>query len=53
MTCGFAVHPNDHQTLCVGYTDGAVYFTRNGGESWRQLSVAEGKLYGMRLIATT
>jgi photosystem II stability/assembly factor-like uncharacterized protein len=51
MTCGFAVHPNHGQTLCVGYTDGSVYATRDGGEKWRQLKVAEDKLYGIRLIA--
>jgi photosystem II stability/assembly factor-like uncharacterized protein len=53
MTCGLAAHPNNHQALCVGYTDGTVYFTTNGGDNWRQLSIAEGKLYGVRLIATT
>jgi photosystem II stability/assembly factor-like uncharacterized protein len=52
MTCGFAVHPDDHESLCVGYTDGSVYSTTNGGETWRQLKVAEGKLYGVRLFGT-
>ena len=51
MTCGFAVHPNDSQTLCVGYTDGYVYATTNGGENWYPIKVPEGKLYGVRLIA--
>jgi len=50
MTCGFAVHPNDSQTLCVGYTDGSVYSTADGGENWHQLKVVEGKLYGIRII---
>jgi hypothetical protein len=50
MTCGFAVHPEDGQTLCVGYTDGSVLATTNGGENWRQLKVAGGKLYGIRLM---
>jgi photosystem II stability/assembly factor-like uncharacterized protein len=53
MTCGFAAHPDDSETLCVGYTDGTVYCTTNGGENWRQLNVAEGKLYGVRLIAAS
>ena len=52
MTCGFAAHPNDYETLCVGYTDGSVYATNNGGKSWYQLKVAESKLYGIRLIAS-
>lgn len=52
MTCGFAAHPNDYETLCVGYTDGSVYATKNGGKSWYQLKVAESKLYGIRLIAS-
>lgn len=52
MTCGFATHPNDYETLCVGYTDGSVYATKNGGKSWYQLKVAESKLYGIRLIAS-
>ena len=51
MTCGFAVHPDTSQVLCVGYTDGSVYATDNGGESWHQLKVVEGKLYGIRLMA--
>lgn len=51
MTCGFAAHPNDHQTLCVGYTDGLIYATNNAGETWYRLKVAEGKLYGVRLMA--
>jgi len=51
MTCGFAAHPIDHQTLCVGYTDGLIYATNNAGETWYRLKVAEGKLYGVRLMA--
>ena len=51
MTCGFAVHPDDIQTLCVGYTDGSVYATTDGGESWRPLNLPESKLYGVRLVA--
>jgi photosystem II stability/assembly factor-like uncharacterized protein len=49
MTCGFALHPEQARTLCVGYTDGAVYATKDGGESWHQLKVAEDRLYGIRL----
>lgn len=52
MTCGFALHPEDPATLCVGYTDGSVYMTRDAGESWRRLEVSGPKLYGIRLIAT-
>jgi photosystem II stability/assembly factor-like uncharacterized protein len=51
MTCGFAAHPEDNQTLCVGYTDGSVYATVNGGDTWSQLKVADSKLYGLRLLA--
>lgn len=50
MTCGFASNPEDAGTLCVGYTDGAVYATNNGGDRWRQLDVPQSKLYGVRLI---
>ena len=50
MTCGFAVHPKDGETLCVGYTDGSVYASKNGGKNWCQLRVAEGKLYGVRIV---
>jgi len=49
MTCGFALHPSEARTLCVGYTDGSVYATKDSGESWCQLKVAEDKLYGIRL----
>lgn len=49
MTCGFALHPHQHETLCVGYTDGSVYATHNGGDNWHRLKVAGGNLYGVRL----
>lgn len=51
MTCGFAAWPEDANTLCVGYTDGSVYATRDGGNSWRQLDLPQSKLYGVRLLA--
>jgi photosystem II stability/assembly factor-like uncharacterized protein len=51
MTCGFAHHPLDSNSLCVGYTDGSVYATNDGGENWRQLRVSDDKLYGVRLMA--
>jgi photosystem II stability/assembly factor-like uncharacterized protein len=50
MTCGFAAHPDDANTLCVGYTDGSVYATHDAGASWRRLMVSQPKLYGVRLI---
>jgi hypothetical protein len=52
MTCGFAVHPSDSDTICVGYTDGSVYATHTGGEDWHRLKVVGGDLYGLRLHAT-
>jgi hypothetical protein len=51
MTCGFAAWLEDANTLCVGYTDGSVYATHDGGDHWRQLELAESKLYGVRLMA--
>lgn len=51
MTCGFANHPADADTLCVAYTDGSVYATNNAGESWQRLKLPESKLYGVRLMA--
>jgi photosystem II stability/assembly factor-like uncharacterized protein len=53
MTCGFAAHPDDANTLCVGYTDGSVYATNDAGASWRRLLVSQPKLYGVRLIAAS
>jgi photosystem II stability/assembly factor-like uncharacterized protein len=52
MTCGFATHPGDRDTICVAYTDGSIYTSHDGGESWRRLEAPESKLYGIRLIAT-
>ena len=52
MTCGFAIHPEDGDTICVGYTDGSIYATHDAGESWRKLEVSQPRLYGVRLIAT-
>jgi hypothetical protein len=51
MTCGFATNPQNSDVLCVAYTDGTVYATRDGGDHWRQLQIAEEKLYGVRLVA--
>lgn len=34
MTCGFAVSPLNSDSLCVGYTDGAIYATSDGGDRW-------------------
>jgi photosystem II stability/assembly factor-like uncharacterized protein len=51
MTCGFAIHPDNGDTICVGYTDGSIYATHDAGESWRKLEVSQPKLYGVRLIA--
>jgi len=52
MTCGFAAHPQEADTLCVAYTDGSVYASNDAGASWRRLIVSQPKLYGVRLIAT-
>ncbi len=51
MTCGFAIHPQDRDTICVGYTDGAIYASHDAGESWQKLLVSQPKLYGIRLIS--
>lgn len=51
MTCGFATHPEDRDTICVAYTDGSVYASHDAGESWQQLDVSQPKLYGIRLLA--
>jgi hypothetical protein len=51
MTCGFATHPDNANTLCVGYTDGSIYATSDAGENWRRLIVSMPKLYGLRLIS--
>jgi hypothetical protein len=50
MTCGFAGHPQDPDTLCVGYTDGSVFASNDAGQNWRRLIVSLPKLYGLRLI---
>jgi photosystem II stability/assembly factor-like uncharacterized protein len=52
MTCGFAIDPEDSDTLCVGYTDGSIYATYDAGANWRKLEVSQPKLYGIRLLAT-
>lgn len=51
MTCGFATVPDDPDVLCVGYTDGSVYSTCDGGNTWKRLELPESKLYGVRLVA--
>ena len=50
MTCGFAMHPEDSNTICVAYTDGSVFASHDAGESWRQLDVSQPKLYGIRIL---
>ena len=51
MTCGFALHPQDGNTVCVSYTDGSIYASNDAGDSWRKLDVNVSKLYGIRLMA--
>jgi hypothetical protein len=51
MTCGFAAHPEDGNTLCVAYTDGSIYASNDAGENWRKLLLSAPKLYGVRLLA--
>ena len=51
MTCGFALHPQDGNTVCVSYTDGSIYASNDAGDSWRKLDVNIPKLYGIRLMA--
>jgi photosystem II stability/assembly factor-like uncharacterized protein len=51
MTCGFALHPQDANTVCVSYTDGSIYASNDAGDSWRKLDVNVSKLYGIRLMA--
>jgi hypothetical protein len=51
MTCGFAAHPENADTLCVGYTDGSIYASYDGGESWRKLILSAPRLYGLRLFS--
>ncbi|HUC98881.1 MAG TPA: hypothetical protein VMR88_10380 [Candidatus Polarisedimenticolaceae bacterium] len=50
MTCGFALHSQDRNTVCVSYTDGSIYASNDAGDSWRKLDVNVPKLYGIRLI---
>ncbi len=47
MVCAIKVHPDDPDTLFVGYTDGATYLSRNAGESWSELGITQDKLYGL------
>lgn len=51
MTSGVTVHPQNPETICVSYTDGAVYASHDAGKNWRKLDVSQPKLYGVRLIA--
>lgn len=53
MTCGFAGHPRDSRILSVGFTDGSVYASTDGGSTWNRLKVAGGRLYGLRLLAAS
>jgi photosystem II stability/assembly factor-like uncharacterized protein len=50
MTCGFAINPDDRDTVCVAYTDGSIYGSHDAGENWQQLDVSHSKLYGVRLM---
>jgi len=52
MTCGFALHPEEPDAVCVGYTDGSIFVSHDAGEKWRQLDFSQPKLYGLRLFPT-
>ena len=51
MTSCVAVHPNDADTVLIGYTDGAVYASHNAGEAWEKLDLPASRLYGVRLMS--
>ena len=51
LTRGAAVHPNDADTVLIGYTDGAVYASHNAGEAWEKLDLPASRLYGVRLMS--
>ena len=51
MTCGLVVDPEDPDVSYGGYTDGAIFTSRDAGDSWEQLSLPLTKPYGLALLA--
>lgn len=49
MICGIACHPENADVAYVAYTDGSVYETIDGGDSWQAVVTGVEKLFGLQL----
>lgn len=52
MICAIQTHPNDPDTAYVTYTDGSVFETTDGGDTWQKILSDVDKLFGLRLKAS-
>ena len=51
MISGIDIHPNDPDTLFASFTNGSVYATDDGGESWREIVSGLDRVFGVRIAA--
>jgi photosystem II stability/assembly factor-like uncharacterized protein len=51
MICGIQVSPRDPNHVLAAYTDGNVYHSTDGGETWSRLIEGVEKLIGLRVKA--
>ena len=51
MICGIQVNPRNPDQVFAAYTDGSVYQSRDGGETWAEIIEGVEKLIGLRVKA--
>jgi hypothetical protein len=51
MICGIQINPRNPDQMFAAYTDGNVYESKDGGDSWERIIEGVDKLVGLRLRA--
>jgi photosystem II stability/assembly factor-like uncharacterized protein len=49
MISGIDIHPQDPDMVIASFTNGSVYATEDGGESWREIVSGLDRVFGVRL----
>jgi photosystem II stability/assembly factor-like uncharacterized protein len=52
MVSGVSINPTDPDNVFVSYTEGTLYASSDGGESWRQILDGVERLYGVTVLAS-
>ena len=50
MISGIDIHPQYPDVVFASFTNGSVYATEDGGESWREIVSGLDRVFGVRLV---